>query len=391
MPVLRALVKPEILAWARSTSGYGVEEAARKISAKPERLMAWERGQSQPTINQLRRMAQLYKHPLSVFYLPEVPKDFPAMHDFRRLPGEVAGHFSPALRQEIRILQQRRELALELLSEVGEQASRFALTTTLDDDSEAVGEKVRRILDVTYEDQISWRDPRQAFKAWRNKLEHAGALVFQISGINLGEVRGFSVAESLLPVIVVNAKDAPNGRTFTLLHELAHVGLRASGLCDLDEEQPRASEEQKVEVFCNRVASAALMPRERMLQEDIVSARNGRAVEWTDQELEELSKRYCVSREAILRRLVTLGRADPRFYEEKRKRFLKEYEARIRVEKGKGGPSPWRKVISERGERFIRLVLETYHQDRITLSDVSFFLGVRVKHLPKIEQFVAST
>jgi DNA-directed RNA polymerase specialized sigma subunit len=36
----------------------------------------------------------------------------------------------------------------------------------------------------------------------------------------------------------------------------------------------------------------------------------------------------------------------------------------------------------------VRLVLQSYYQDRITLSDVSEYLGVRLKHLSKIEQAV---
>ena len=36
----------------------------------------------------------------------------------------------------------------------------------------------------------------------------------------------------------------------------------------------------------------------------------------------------------------------------------------------------------------VRLVLDNYYQDRITLSDVSGYLGVRVKHVPRIEMAI---
>ena len=32
------------------------------------------------------------------------------------------------------------------------------------------------------------------------------------------------------------------------------------------------------------------------------------------------------------------------------------------------------------------MVLNNYYQDRITLNDVSSYLGLRVRHVPKIEQ-----
>jgi len=73
---VKAKVKPELLRWARESAGYSVTEAARKLSKlAPERLEQWESGEDQPTIAQLRHMARVYRRPLSVFYLPEVPAD----------------------------------------------------------------------------------------------------------------------------------------------------------------------------------------------------------------------------------------------------------------------------------------------------------------------------
>jgi hypothetical protein len=33
----------------------------------------------------------------------------------------------------------------------------------------------------------------------------------------------------------------------------------------------------------------------------------------------------------------------------------------------------------------VRMVLGSYHQERITLSDDSGYLGLKVKHIPKLE------
>ena len=42
------------------------------------------------------------------------------------------------------------------------------------------------------------------------------------------------------------------------------------------------------------------------------------------------------------------------------------------------------------GKQFIRIVLGAYHQEAITSSEVSDYLGTRLKHLPKIERAVFS-
>ncbi len=396
MPVIRAAVKPEILVWARESSGLSLEEAAKKLgNVKPDRLARWEQGQDKPTINQLRTMARVYKRPLSVFYLQEMPRRFQVMQDFRRLPGVVAGRYSPSLLLEIRNAQERRQLALELFQETGEPSPEFPLTTTIDDDPDGVGMNIRQALDISYDEQLAWPDARAGFNAWRSRIEAQGVLVFQATRVDTDEMRGFSIAEPVLPVIVVNRKDAPNGRTFSLLHELTHLMLRRSGICDFDESAMRPPEEQKIEVFCNAVAAAALMPREQFLTESIVVQHAKGQPSWSDQELTLLSRQYGVSREAALRRLLTLGRTTPLFYQERREQLMAEYNAARERQSEKRGEQKFRRnppveALSNFGRKFVRLILDTYYQDRITLSDVSGYLGLRVRHLPTIEQKLAA-
>jgi transcriptional regulator with XRE-family HTH domain len=65
-----AIVRPELLTWARRNVALSLEEAAKKVRVRPERLSSWENGQARPTINQLRNLANAYKRPVAVFYLP---------------------------------------------------------------------------------------------------------------------------------------------------------------------------------------------------------------------------------------------------------------------------------------------------------------------------------
>ena len=139
--------------------------------------------------------------------------------------------------------------------------------------------------------------------------------------ISPDEVSGFAISEDILPVIAISRKRTPfNRRTFSLLHEFSHLMLRQSGVSDLDVDASRPPEDQRVEVSCNHVAAATLMPRERFLAEDILQWRSGRA-EWDDREIEELAKVYSVSREAVVRRLVTFDRTSASFYRRKRNQY----------------------------------------------------------------------
>ncbi len=392
---IKAQVKPELLVWARETAGYTPEEAAKKLHVTLERLLAWESGENPPTVTQLRNMARVYRRPLSVFYLQEVPTTFMAMHDFRRLPGDGLRRYSPELTLEVRGAQQRRELALELLDELDEAPMRFTLTASLDDDPEATGERIREALDIAYDGQRQWRDARIAFNSWRMRIEALGVLVFQMTRVEGDEVSGFALAEELLPVVAVNRKNTFNRRTFSLLHEFAHLMLRLSGVSDLEVDAERPPEDQRVEVFCNRVAAAALMPQGQVLSEPAVEAHRRDRPEWHDDDISELATTYSVSREALLRRLLTFGLTTQRFYRTKRAQYNEEFLAQQQRERErlKGQDfrrNPPREAISTIGKPFVRLVLDNYYQDRITLSDVSSYLGVRVKHFPRIEQAISN-
>jgi Zn-dependent peptidase ImmA (M78 family) len=379
-----------------------VEAAAAKVQVKPAKVALWESGDARPSIPQLRKLANAYKRPLAVFYLPEPPQGFDALHDFRRLPGEVAGKQSPELRRAVRQARLRRQTALELHRELEGDPPGFALTATLAEDPEAVGGRLRDFLGVTYDDQVRWRSPYVAFGAWRSALEAHGVAVFQVEDVDTGEMRGFSISESPLPAVVLNISDPISARIFTMLHETVHLALRDGGLCDLDEEQRWPPEELRAEVFSNHVAGAALMPEANLVAEPEVAGQV-QPTDWPDSAIEALATRYSVSREALVRRLVLVGRATSDFYVRKREQYRRKYAAdaakremalaarRAAGEKVGAGAPPHRVALSTAGPLFTRLVLDGYEREIITSSDVSDYLEVRLKHLPKIERALLGT
>jgi Zn-dependent peptidase ImmA (M78 family) len=375
---VEAMIGPVLLVWARERAGLQIGAAAKKAQVNADHLESWEKGQSRPTIAQLRRLGAVYKRPLAVFYLPHPPKGFDPLRDFRRLPGTGARDLSPELVYEIRRAQERRDLALELYEAAeGEAPPAVSLEATPRHDPERLADKIRTFLGIDYEEQVSWNSVERAFKRWRAVLEDRFVLVFQAPRIKTEEMRGFSISEMPLPAVVLNSKDWIGARTFTMLHEFCHTVIRNGGVCDLGDDD--------VEVFCNRVAGATLVPADRLVHEPIVTGtreRNG----WTDRDMDALARRYGVGREVVLRRLLILGRTTERFYRAKRDQWQKEFEQRAPQ---KGGPAQHVLAVNRAGPFFTRLVLANYRQDNITASDVADFLAVKLKYLPKIEAEVA--
>lgn len=388
MSSIKAKANPKLMAWARKSAGFTIPEAAKKIGVKDEKIKAWESNEDKPTVVQLRKASQVYKRPLSTFFLSEVPPDFTIPHDFRRLPGEVAFTYTPHLLFELRQASERRQVALELYEELGEKPKPFPLTTKISDNPEAVAVRIRNALGVTHEQQCQWRKPYIAFREWKRRLEAIDILVFQMSGIPSSEARSFALAENVLPVIVVNRGETPNGRIFSLLHEFCHLMLHQSSICDFEEDGYRADMEERTEEFCNGVAAETLVPRQYLINEPILLRAPRGIIEWSDEHIQELANIYCVSREVIVRRLLTLGRASETFYRQKRVAYLAEYLAFKKSQKEKNEnfrENVGRKRASILGN-FARLVVQSYYRDRITLSDVSGYLGIKLRHLPELER-----
>src|SRR5690606_8856336 len=80
----KAFITPNVLKWARESARMTEEKAAAKVSVTIERLKKWEEGISQPTIKQAQTLAKAYKRPFALFFLPEVPRDFQPLQDFRK-------------------------------------------------------------------------------------------------------------------------------------------------------------------------------------------------------------------------------------------------------------------------------------------------------------------
>lgn len=388
-----ALIQPSILVWARESAGYSLEDVARHFRKEPEIIAAWEKGVERPLMGQLRKLADLYKFSLSDFYLPVPPQERPIPHDFRRAPGEVALVYTPALRRQLRLAHERRELALALYDELDEVPPRFTERISVSADAEAVGSRVRKLLGVEFEEQRRWGDGRRAYNAWRRRLEALGVLVLQMENVATNEAWGFSLVEIPLPVIGVNRKLAVNGRTFTMLHEFTHILLGESSICDIDDFTPRGTEEIRTEVFCNHVAAAALMPRRWFLGHEVIEAQPRALTTWDDDQIRAVARTFGVSREATVRRLLTFGLTDEAFYLRKRSQYHQELqeqrrrEMKTRDEIKRNMPQ---EAISNLGRNFVRLILQNYNEDRITLMDASQYLGVRAEKVRKVEEIATA-
>ncbi len=331
-------------------------------------------------------MADKYRRPLNVFFLPNPPTESgePAVPDFRT--GENHQHeHSRYLRFALRTANEWRLDTLDLYKELQEEPIKFGLRVSREEGADHAADVIRSWLQISVGDQLAWpNDSYRALREWRDATERNGILVFQFGRVEVHEMRGSSLFFEELPVVILNAGDSPNGRIFTLMHELAHLALRGSSLCDVRYVEPLPGALDNVEIFCNAVAGALLVPRNALLAEPDVAAANSQS-EWSDVRVAELAGRFKVSRLVILRRLLSLGKTNEAAYSARH--YLWSVAG---PDREAGGGDGRRMALNSRGQLFTKLVLAAYSSKKITLFDTARRLGIKADSIEFARDFIRS-
>lgn len=386
-----ALVQPSVLRWARESVNYTTLAASRKLVVAEDKLQQWEAGEGAPTITQLRKMSEVYKRPLGVFFLPQPPTDFDAMRDFRRHIGARAGGWSPELHTEYRRAINQREAALEL-AEIEEvpPPTDWQLAVLPDGDEELAAAARERLLSLTPLPLPRANGSKyDHLNAWSAALEEAGVLVMATSGgrVSTEEMRAFSLYYDELPVIMVNGSDAARGRLFSLLHEYVHLLLHTGGLCDIITDASATDVDSRLEARCNAVAAAMLMPRDQVLASEEVRVGDGLPESWDYYALRDAAAPFGVSAEAFARRLLTLGRVSASFYRARRATFLAAY--RQEEETAGGGGNWYRNKARDLGKGFVRRIADAYERRVIDSYTAASLLTVKVDQIDRLAKVAA--
>lgn len=67
--MVRALVTPGMVQWARERAGVGIGEAAHMMNVNQELIEAWESGDAAPSMTKAEELARRYRVPLAALYM----------------------------------------------------------------------------------------------------------------------------------------------------------------------------------------------------------------------------------------------------------------------------------------------------------------------------------
>lgn len=391
MARMHAHITPSVIKWARVSASFDITQAAKKIGRPEADIVAWELGEAFPSFAQLRRVSEVYKRPIAVFYLPEPPTDFQTLRDFRRISGQPMGRYSPELTLLIRETQQRQAWLSEVIEETGDSPLWFIGAADQQTPVDVVANTIRETLGISIVDLSSFETRASALRSWIQRIENAGIYVFQAGNmrgkkVSPDEARGFALSNEFAPFIFLNAQDSKSAQLFTLAHELAHLWLNQPGVSNLDFRVPEPQQYDPIEVVCNRIAAEILLPARTFLRE-LEKAGSGTNLK---QILSYFSAEFKVSEYVVARRLLDFGRISSNAYSKIVEELYQRWAAFMEDDETNksrnrhGGPSPHLMKVINNGRAFTRKVLSFYQMGTFSLRDVTLLLNAKVNHLEKI-------
>jgi Zn-dependent peptidase ImmA (M78 family)/DNA-binding XRE family transcriptional regulator len=351
----KILVLKDQLVKARKSLGLEHREVADKLGIDEENLVKWEKGESEPSLEILWNLAELYERSTDYFLFQ-----------------------APALPEHLSFRLERQKAIQDLPQEVRKVIVRFDELCRAESEIEQALQKPRKILfePVTNDyspQELADKERRrlgldnQPIRDLYKLLTGQGVRIFMlpIPYIPANELSGLSWWHKAYgPCILVNASNNLGRRSFTIAHEYAHL-LRADPptICALMLDIPE-------ERFAHRFAAIFLMPATDV-KRTFVEMGGHYGTTPTDQELGKLASRYRVSLEAMGRRLEDLGLI-PHGTTNAR---IAEWEKKPTFYRGRKGPR-WQYQL---GKEFISLALTAHSEGHISLSKLAKYFGQDVR------------
>ncbi|MBM9401030.1 ImmA/IrrE family metallo-endopeptidase [Gluconacetobacter azotocaptans] len=381
-------INPGMMTWARETAGLSLEEAAEKLALKnsakqtaADKLRSIEHGERPLTDSLLQKAVTAYRRPLVSFYLPAPPQRGERGEDFRTVSGTRGSARENALLDTlVRDVKARQQMLREVLEDEDESLPLPIVgSATMKQGTQAVVSAIRAALAITPGEQKAARDSVALFTLLRAAAEKIGIYILLLGDLgshhsDIGEdvFRGFALADDVAPFVVINDNDAAPARAFTLMHELAHIWIGASGISG-----PLGwTSENAIERFCNKVAGEFLLPNEADAQlPDLDEADAETVIAATAR----IAETWNVSQAVVTYRLVSMRKISS----EVAAAVFLIFAARWRDQKKRpskpdgGGPSYYMIRRHRLGNSLLNVVRRALQGEILTHTRAAKILGVR--------------
>ncbi len=347
---------PYVLKALRETSGYSIEDVAKKLKTSKEKIEAVERDGAAFTLIQIKKLADIYKRPLAAFfsdYIPELPK----LVDYRI-------NRKKRLTTQVYLAERRAQYLSEEIKELSKKRSKIpSFSEKLKADE--LAKEFKKYLHIKL---MKSQNPKATLEHYKKVLDETLAIIIIEYPLKAEDVRAFSILSDI-SVIVLNEDDKPPIKLFSLFHEVCHLLKKNAGICSSDLEQ----EKEDIEFYCNNFSAEFLVPSADL---KIEVQKFGQI---NEKSINPLSEIYGVSKQVIMLRLLEFGYIERKKYEAFKKNRGKE------IKQKRFGRRNWDKVFLNRiGNLPLQEIRYAYNKQLITFYEASSILGLKTKYAEKL-------
>lgn len=374
-------VTPELLIWARESADLDEDQACMRLNTTPLHLANLESGSVDPTHAMLETMARVYRRPLITFYLLTPPAECDYGIDYRTpdledSPNTISADLKALLRN---IFSRQGMLKAELEDEEDTESISFVASQNMSDGIERLVTRLNEVVGIDLTQYYAKKGPDSAFDLLRDRVHRAGAFVLLDDDsesyetmMGLDNFRGFTIADSLAPFIVINGRVPKPVLSFTLLHELAHLVLGNTGISGI-------AFENDVEKFCADVASKLLLPTSELETLPVQSETEPTA---TAAHIEHFAASRNLSREMVAYQVWRTGKISSQSYRLINQRFRTEWNRSAKAQRDVLGKHRAKSGCYQRhryrvGEKLIDTTQSLWWDEALTTTKAAQVLDVK--------------
>ncbi|MDO8335574.1 MAG: ImmA/IrrE family metallo-endopeptidase [Candidatus Saccharibacteria bacterium] len=307
----------------------------------------------------IETLAKYFKKPWSYILIDEV-ETLPNKGQDNRTHSNQQVPVSADIIDELQVANFMLDTAIELFPDDKIKRPNFTLDTSME--LSDVVTRIRSFLGINVTTQLATKDEYEALRMWAESIQAKGVYVSQ-RRLEDDTIRAFSLTKNNHAIMVVDTKDTPYARIFSILHEYCHILLKTAGICDLNEHST-------IEHYCNEFAAKVLLPDE-LLRRELEGFNFSGNIDEDEEVIKDLSHRFRVSQAVLMIRLNGVGMLLDKSYS--------ILETRRRTRKGKkqtSGGNYYRTKINAVGKKYAQNVFGALSEGAIGRTDASVLLGV---------------
>ena len=371
MKSFKVKVNSEVLKWSTQTMNIPEDKILKSVKINKNILDKWLYKEGRPTYVQLQTFSKLSGMSPLIFLSDKIPEE---------KPGKIFRNYGDNNKKSYKTLKtiKRIEFLQNIAGELYDNLNRNKETDIEEYTVKYKPEElavIERKKFCSFTDQKKFKTAYEALNEFKSEIENNNIIIMQFP---FNDIRGFSLINKKPFFIVLNSKDNPESRIFTLFHEYAHLLLRKGELNNYDINK----DNDEIERWCDNFASYFL------ITDDIIKEYYNKYTDSVYNKVHKISTQYRLSHSMIFYRFYKLGYIDLITY----KKYIENNGSSDNYknkDKKMGGVDYIKKIRSNYGYEFINLVSENYNRGDITLNDALTYLNIKLDSMKELENSVS--